>query len=1489
MKTGKILLRIFSMMIVIGTINIYAVSWSGIAVTKAHAATATIGGGIFSGSQNPDGTPNTTTAVPLSDAHVMVQDGGGGFVAYGTVSGNTWSATVPSPGKYLVMFSAPGHDATSREFEVIGGNVMKDAYLPPLPLPLANLLVYAFQDNYVNGEDDFPDDPGLAGVTFTVYDEKGNQLATGISGASPTLPPLAGPDANGLYYFTGLPSGEVKVCADPSTSPSTTTGWYLTTTEEGSHCWETVLYPGDPGTEAGLYRVWFGYVSKLGQIASPTTDSTSITGALKDADGNWFVDEPLTNLPPGVTPNDYVPNGLAILFTNGENTPVRPVATAEADPSGNFQFDNVPPGRYKIHAVDVPLNYVYVQQEVSVTPNTPVTGLDIFVPRFYGRANGHVMDTAGNPISGAKVNLRLESGSIWKETTTDTTGWYNFDTLEEVEITGHLDVTLPPGYHGLIEPIDATLPGKAFNLMSRDILWFTMNYRADLTLEAIPAGGGDIAGMVYYDHLEPALGWTGNGVYEPDEERTIHGATVELYDATGTTLLVTTTTGQFSEADALAQGWIKPYTCNAAFNPAYGFVLCNLDEFGRVIKGPVPGYYEFRGLAPGDYMVKVIPPAGFSASPAGSDLAVVTVADGARNDHNVGLNTLAPLAGEVEGGVFDDINLDEEPLSLLFQEKAGVPGVPVGIYDHLGYFLGAGWMGNPLCYEGSTVCPGGGPLGQKPEVEVRTAPGVHIYRGNDPTLPGYNPCYAPLDMNYEFAQGGNKFEADWSLLPLCFTDLAGAQGGGGNIQPLNAPVIGGGVAVNDAAPFAINNFAKLILSDQYPWMRNKSDRFKSSTLPVLAFNNAASLTLNDGGPITIPNADPARVDLRVVMLSTTTVSPGSIFHVTGSNFGDRQGYSTATLSGQRLLVTYWSDTRIDVFIPLKAISGSIIVATSTGISNALPIRIVYNSIQAGYMNARSVFVDAGAASGGNGSMSSPYKTITEALNHLPASTPRYVFVKPGTYPERIRIKESDVNIIGAGPQETIIDGRPSYSSIKVDGGPVIFIGRGGMTGSVRNVAISGFTIRGGTIKDEIGAGIFGDYGNQMVDINNCIITRNGGYYGGGIWLHKSNHTVSIWSNTIAENGNTGGYGGGISVNDEPGYGVADHEPDHTLDDSNPGPPPGEYNIFNNLIFHNYSPDYGGGISLYEIKDKLNVFGNMLLENRSDDHGGGMFLEDTGPADINGNVFLRNYAGDDGGAISFEDVGDYISVIGIYNNLFAENIADDHGENVARGGALSFDDTFYAAVYNNTIVGNIVAGSYTPAGGGIDSERNGHEYLTKTPGYSDPKIYNNIIQGNYRLQYDQPKHRNLKEEDKDYTWGIHYRWTPDNLHVDNPAKQAEYQSANNSESFTFVQYNDITGGYSSGVKNIDVNPLFVNPPGLNWHLRPGSPVENKAPYSSAAKIDLDRLLRIPALINRSLWVEMGAYDIRSPQPEVVRIPTGILGAIKLPPVGSTKMP
>jgi len=1626
--------------LLLSTVSARAVCYQSQADADADGATVVrIFGSIYTGAMNPTTllAEPAPAAGPITNATVMVQnmEEGGAFECYAKVTGNQYEAFVKEGEEYVVMFSAPGHDVTSREFEIplgtaaniLGGTVaatdfMQDAFLPPRDpvtgeLPRGNLLVYAFTDNYVNSEDDFPIDTALAGVHFYVFDEDGNFEADGVSGSQTPaqMPPFYGPDIQGLYYFTNLKPGEHHVMAlPPGVSPDldpltgqpvlncqidpTSSGWFWLTSEEGTQCWEVVLRPNDPGTLLGGYIPWFAFVKHIGQHApftpppdNPTAPNTyaTISGTLWDADGTdpaevidshevpqicyyehqgqLFIDFNTGYHPdygqigstiPGDTPdpnaaedcvypNVTMDRGYVILWDQNAVSP-GVVATALADPvTGTFQFTNVPPGNYKVFTVDWPDDYIWTEAQVTVQPGVDVTNFDFYIPRFFARLNGHVTnDTTGQRLDGLKINLRTKDGGVWKSQITApgtsgvggepvTSGYFNFDELAEIEVTAYVDVdyhTMPSNLRGVIDTDTycyddmgdnpPTHICKNYDLSTRDIGWFTANYRTELHLEEIPPTEGYIIGSVFNDHLsyDPATGtWHGNGILDEKEDRLLPKVTVKLIDANTNIIVATTQTGYFTEDRAVAQGHVRPYTPKGfilAPEPPYNVGDIEVDEWGGIFKGERFGQYEFRGVAPGNYIVQVVVPDGYSPSPAGSDTKAITVVGGQRNDVDFGVNTLVPLAGEIEGGVFDDVFIDNNHQSILWLEKRGIPHVNVGIYDHLGYKLGQGFMGNPLCYSpqppisiGGRICPLTENLGQKPEVERRAAPGVHVYLANDPTLPGYNDQYVPLYLNYTFGQGQFKFEADWSLLPVSFIQPLGP----GAILPTGGPIIGGGImlvknygptlpdgGVFKNAVYDASNPLKVVRAGHEKKKKKKKKKKKEHSKHKMKEKEG-----HKGGKEVDEDHDKKDDhDKEIEDAHNEQVQHGDAavssvpYAITGTNFGDLQGHSTVSLSGQELPVTSWSDTQIVVQIPSTAISGPLIVATTHGISNSIHVDVTPATPEwAAYLAERTIYVDASAMPGaGDGSQTAPYATITEALNNLPGVRPVYIMVAPGNYNENVRIKDSDIKIIGSGPFASMIDGLVTSSMNPLAGsqqgpytstaGPTFYIGGGGMGGAVSNVMISGFTITGGVPGSEgPGGGIFADYGNTNIDINNNVMARNGGEYGGAIWMHKTNHNVRIWSNLIAENGNFGGYGGGITANDEPEYGPPAPPLDHSYDDALYETPPGTYEIFNNLIFHNYSPDYGGGIALYEVKDKLNVYGNVIMENRSDDHGGGIFFEDTGPVDLYDNVFLRNFATDDGGAISFEDVADNNALVRIYNNLIAENIADDRGENSARGAGISFDDTPQAEVFNNTITGNIVAGSFDPTGGAIDSERHGHEYDAQSasprpPYFSDVKVYNNIIWNNYRLFYSTSG----IGEDLDYRYGTDYQWSVNNIHVDNPALNQPWQTDQNSESLSYVVNNDIEGGeYGTRTGNMSIDPVFTDPATLDWHLLGTSPVIGVADASKAPALDMD--LRDRTLDGKA---DMGAMEYSATPLSAIRVPVDLLGNVEVPVFGTTQL-
>ncbi len=897
-------------------------------------------------------------------AQVMIQDmHTGAVMAYGIFETiqtgsqfsytNFWSVDVPVGGAYIAMFSAPDHDLTSAVYDVPVGYVtpavVREAYLPALYMdlatgvidpinnpvqPLGNLLVHAFEENAVNGAPDMPIDPGLNGVLFELYDPvTGNVVASGLSGDIPVGAPnpncpvgvdglgtafftsdgldIPCAELAGNYYFTNIPPGEYRLRATAGNIDGDgnlwTNGWYHTYTMEGTQEWEILIYPGDPGTEAGAFMAWFGFVKKLGQLPDPLPGETrsNVSGVVEDADVPWEAGPPPgTCIPPvggpnwdpniceppeagapldpvfinpGVTTNGPVPDAFLVLWRGaGETSQV--VATVEAHPTdGTFSINNIPAGTYNVFYVDKPLNNIFGEFQITVDgvndivlppfaqeqPGVPLA----IVARFGARVNGFVVDDQNIGIAGATVNLRYQAGNAAFSTVTDATGWYNFDFLPEIETMAMIDVEPPPGYRGklvtdtyypnafvppdpdcvdfdncpivpapcnpAVDPL-CVIPGDPLvverNGMNRWVQYYTANYRSSLILEPVPTGVGQVQGLVYNDTL--AMGtWTADGLYDKGAEGVVEGVTIELLDAAGNPFLITdpitglpvqdpatiTTSGTYDKATAVAQGYIVP---GQSVPP---------DEWGGFFSGPMPGFYEFRDVAPGSYTVRLTLPRGFQSPAEAVDPltglglgyvdTLVTVAGGARDDVNYGLYTRVPQAGQMEGGIFDDTILDQRWYSAFSEEKQLLVGYSTVVRDYLGYQLDILVQPSGVCYPGTTPIPNPLPPGYVPEpygaicdrpdlgydveIDRLVAPGLRLYWGNDPTLPectgpGGEPaltdgaCFNPnkfnLELPYTMGQGQAKYEADWSLgLPMnpggsappgnaiCVTGLSGSS------------------------------------------------------------------------------------------------------------------------------------------------------------------------------------------------------------------------------------------------------------------------------------------------------------------------------------------------------------------------------------------------------------------------------------------------------------------------------------------------------------------------------------------------------------------------------------------------------------------------------------------------------------------------------------------------------------------------------------------
>ncbi len=663
---------------------------------------------------------------------------------------------------------------------------------------------------------------------------------------------------------------------------ATSCPWYQTSTEEGGHSWDVFLWPGDPGTEMGFYLTWHAYIEKLGNDAgglNPTTNGT-ISGTLLDADGN-DPEEPFPQIGGGRVPptnaryedgtpwdvnlnsggwggcvtqpgnicpplgRDYIPNGrvgdaIVALYSTFGGVP-KLVATTEAtQPSlynspngGEWSFTNVPPGSYEIFTFDKDLvNVPTVGTGVNVIPgnNLPISILN---PRFKARGAGFVLNN-GAPVD-ATVKVQYLGGATQNQVNTNpATGWFEVYNLPETGGLGKFYVDLQDGdpIRGKIisenfqreTPLGEEITNATHNAMSRSVQWWTLNYFVDLQVETIPAGVGNLLGVVFFDTLTTGS-WVADGIWDEAAETSNGGETVELYEtaagacpdltvASPPLPVATAITGETNGADAAIMGWVPfgtwpPNEIGGVFGDP---VVCPTCSQTTGTPAPAHGFYEFRDVVPGAYCVRVAPQPGFKHSPDIADgLTLVTVTDGFNSRIDLGVTSTPtdplgaplasiPMAGLIEGGVFSgNGDLDPNPLSTMFDEAMNIVGSPVGVYDQFNYLLGVMYQTDAWCNTANNAVhvPGSYPTDpfacssatdtlQPPEMDRYFAPGMFRYAGNDPNftkdptiaLPdasgivfagndkirGFDPRFETMELGAGMVQGGFLLEFAWTPL-----------------------------------------------------------------------------------------------------------------------------------------------------------------------------------------------------------------------------------------------------------------------------------------------------------------------------------------------------------------------------------------------------------------------------------------------------------------------------------------------------------------------------------------------------------------------------------------------------------------------------------------------------------------------------------------------------------------------------------------------------
>ena len=288
-----------------------------------------------------------------------------------------------------------------------------------------------------------------------------------------------------------------------------------------------------------------------------------------------------------------------------------------------------------------------------------------------------------------------------------------------------------------------------------------------------------------------------------------------------------------------------------------------------------------------------------------------------------------------------------------------------------------------------------------------------------------------------------------------------------------------------------------------------------------------------------------------------------------------------------------------------------------------------------------ICVDGSSVSQGNGSPSSPYRSIQAALDA--AENGDTIKVAGGTYREAVQISQKKVFLLGgfAGSGDFALADRQANQTV-IEGtstAPCIWVYIDVATPG--ELVISGFVLRGGQRGIELAGGWSGYLDNTTIENN--VIEDNGTpdvERGGGISLEGNGVTVR---NNLIRN-NKAGRGAAIGVTDnltdfliidnliEDNTGYADHAGGVSLC----GTGTVAQNVFDgNTAAASY--DYGWGGALLVFGDdatttSVSLAYNVYCNNHAPSSGGAVFVDDGATVRMEHELLYGNSSGESGSAI-----------------------------------------------------------------------------------------------------------------------------------------------------------------------------------------------------------------------------------------------------------------
>lgn len=1269
------------------------------------------------------------------------------------------------------------------------------------PIPTAQVSVIVFEDNQpTNGVPD-PVEPGLGGFQI-VLEEAGGRY--GISGGTVSQDAFGNPVTNALPCDVGAapPPGVIVTCPDGTAliknlppgkygviavAPAGDRNWTQTSTIEGTKVQDAWVQADEPPflVEFGApgFHAFIGFVNPTHTVVPDDVPVAERDNTIMGDVTMVHADRPPSFLAFDSGSYDALSHTRAWVGLNSNAGDGANFATVRADAAGHFTITGIPDGTYQLVIWDEYLDQIINYSTVTLAGGVTDVGHVPVNPWFSRHEHNVFLDENGDGVRqpgerglpDQNVNIRFRDGSVHQSFPTDTEGFVPFDEVfpfgawqvAEVDYTRFrptgLTVTVDGGgdvsggpYPGLLnpqvgtprtdtEPAPFLLEGfQALPGQTSIFEWGKAPYQ--------PGENGGIAGIVFYASTrgedDPRL-----TVGDPWEAG-LPGVEVRLYreiatDFGGGTALALVDTVTTDSWDASA-----PTGCAGepvADNPFVDGTLAGdasrcfdgIRNWNQARPAVFDGGYAFGDLAPGVYVVEVVPPPGFELVK--------------EEDKNVDFGdafAAAPAALMLPGGAFVNFLPDQAMIRAAMAPEPGLAQPPcVGdlhlVPNELALFPGvetyAPFAGTerPLCDRKRVVL----------EDQSQAAADFHLFTSTPVAAQFYG--LITDDISTETNPAAPSFGDKWgpAFMPFSIRDFQGhevyrgysdAFGLYNGVVPstfdANIPVPSGyspamySACLNDpgasADPLVNPNYGTVCYTAQF--MPRTTTYLDTPVLPQTAF--AAGFDPVDCAPIEgtpgIRRVDGTGVGPLVATGGTLTLqsmgltavanpayegplaAPPGNEPVVWRDFGFGVVPGRVSVNGTELTVLSWSDDVITAAVPLvNAGTGELVVTRG---------------------DTRERSREAVTVTIGTETPTRVHPGPHAIQDAIDAATPGdLILLDPGTYDELV-ILWKPVRLQGAGAGSTTINavkspgakfvrwqeevqslvdlgivdllpGQPTAFDLvgpglfgtELGAGVTVLANADGSFGDAE-ARIDGLTITGA----DSGGGIFVNAYAHGLEIANNRITGNSGTVTGGVRIGNPslpttgegpfgfNVDVSIHHNAVVTNGGIGdqGVGGGISLN--------------TGSDG--------YRVSQNLVCGNFSQGDGGGIAHFGLSDRGVIESNEILFNQSFNQGlthsggglyvagepgaGGALTLGTGDVLIDANLIQGNQAGSGhGGGIRLESVNGHdveLSsrqqdwwAVAIVNNLVVNNVAG------WSGGGIALQDALNTTVVFNTVADN----------------------------------------------------------------------------------------------------------------------------------------------------------------------------------------------------------